>query len=117
MPPVGLALVIVVMRQVLEEGEGADKQENLRDRDGYVAQVEGSKGGRQSVELKKGGSIISRYDVAQSELYEVTEGINPGEPICSCSRNSLWAINCETARVVSGRMGRIRKVLLPLFDG
>ena len=48
--------------------------------------------------------------------YEV-EGTNPRMRICTCGSEDRGVEDRETARVVSGRIGRVRKGLHPRVDG
>jgi hypothetical protein len=68
------------------------------------------------VEWDEGDLTILPAMVLQVQMFEVVKGVDPA----TCTRirdGDVWnATNGETARVVSGRGGRIRKRLLPPFD-
>ena len=51
----------------------------------------------------------------QMQAHDAMEGANPNH-ICSCGGDIRNATNEETARVVSGRVGRIRKGPIPPLD-
>jgi hypothetical protein len=52
----------------------------------------------------------------QVQVYEVVEGADPTTHILICSGDDRNVTNRESARVASGRGGRIRKGLLPPID-
>jgi hypothetical protein len=51
------------------------------------------------------------------EVYDIVKGGDPTTRIRICGGDDWNARDGETARVVSGRVGRIREGLLPPFDG
>jgi len=48
-------------------------------------------------------------------VYDVVKDLNPATHIPACDVNARDAVNDEFAREVGGRVGRIRKCLLPEF--
>ena len=68
------------------------------------------------MEWGEGDLIILRAKVLQVQMYEVVKGVDPATCACIRGGDGRNAMNRETARVVSGRGGRIRKRLLPPFD-
>ena len=81
------------------------------DLEGEVAQSEGSEDGQESVEWDK-GTIHARYP----KVCNVVKGVNPTTRTRIRSGDIQVALNGESARVVSGRVGGIRKGLLPPFN-
>jgi hypothetical protein len=68
------------------------------------------------VEWDEGDLMILRLEALQVQMYEFLKGANPTTRFSISSGDGRKATNGETARVVSGRGGRIRKRLLPQLD-
>ena len=68
------------------------------------------------MEWDEGDLIILRTATLQVQMYEVVKGADQTTRIHIRSGDGRNATDGETARVVSGRGGRIRKRLLPQVD-
>jgi hypothetical protein len=68
------------------------------------------------VEWDEGGLIIPRAEGLQVQMCDVVKGADPTTHIRICSGGGREAIDEETACVMSGRGGCVRKRLLPQFD-
>jgi hypothetical protein len=68
------------------------------------------------VEWGEGDSGILRTKGSKCKVYDIVKGADPTTLIRIRGGDDWNATNGETARVVSGRVGRIRKRLLPQFD-
>jgi hypothetical protein len=62
------------------------------------------------------GDLLIYLKALQVQVYEVVKGVDPITRICIFGGDDREATDGETARVVSRRVGRIRKRLLPLSD-
>jgi hypothetical protein len=60
--------------------------------------------------------MILHANDLQVQVYEVVKGADPTTLIHIRGDDERNSTNGETARVVSGRVGRVRKRLLPEFD-
>ena len=93
--------------QILEKRKGADKV-NV---EGDKIQAEGFDEGREPVEWDK-GVTRKRYP----KVYDIAKGANPTTRTRIRSGDIHGAMNGESARVASGRVGRIGEGLLPPFN-
>jgi hypothetical protein len=49
----------------------------------------------------------------EAQVYDIVKGANPTAHARICTSDDWETSNVETARVASGRIGRVRKGLLP----
>jgi hypothetical protein len=68
------------------------------------------------VERDKGDLVIFWAKGLQMQVYDIVKGADPTTRILIRGDGDVKATNGEGACVVSGRVGRIRKRLLPQFD-
>ena len=67
------------------------------------------------MEWDKGDLIVGQMAL-QVQVYDVVKGADPTTCIRICGGDKRKTTNGETARVVSGGVGRVRKRLLPQVD-
>ena len=60
--------------------------------------------------------MIFPAEALEAQVYDIVKGVDPSARVCICSSNDWKTDNGEAASVVSGRVGRIGKGLLPPFD-
>lgn len=97
---------------VLEEEKGTCKTEDFRRWNGdLVTQVEGFEGAGKS--RQRDGEVRSVPLAEQAQSYDASKGV---DPTYTCRDSSQGSGDNETARVVSGRVGGIRKGFHPLMD-
>lgn len=68
------------------------------------------------MEWDEGCLTILPAKALQAQVCDFAKGTDPTTQIRICGGNDCKTENGETASVVSGRVGRIRKRLLPSFD-
>jgi hypothetical protein len=68
------------------------------------------------VELGEGDLIILPVEALQVQAYNVLKGADPITHIPTCGGGGRNTTNGESARIVSGRGGRVRERLLPQLD-
>ena len=81
-----------------------------------MSQGEGSEGGRESVELDKGESVVAPEGVHMQTL-DAVKGTNPATNIWIRERGEVLLTKEECACMVSERVGWIGEGQLPQFDG
>jgi hypothetical protein len=68
------------------------------------------------VERDKGDFVVLPAKALQMQVYDIVKCADPTTRIRVCDGDDRKAMNGEGACVVSGRVGRIRKRLLPQFE-
>jgi len=68
------------------------------------------------MEWDEGGPATFPGNALQTQLHNITKATDPATSFRILGREGLGAANTKGAGMVSGRVRRIREILLPSFD-